>query len=634
MSRRNTGRDDLSEFQQEVLKSAEAKLDHELKQRGMTRSQLMKGGMALAASIGLGTLFAACGGDDDSAQAPPEPSPEPAPEAAPEPSPEPAPEPAPAEAEVRTTLVQLEATIAPALDSDGAGGGVGRSFQQTYANVYEPLIEYVRTDDGSGVLVPDFSEPFDMRLAESIEPAGDLLWDIKLRQGVLSHRGNEFTADDVIWTWERYKCVCNTAPIGWFLANFMSILGPEVFEEGADTSLNDEVVKIDDYTVRFKQFAPNELFPRVLAIFSQYPYDSTEAKKHVTEDDPFAQEFLDQTDTAGFGPYFINAWEKGSSITYEASPDYYRGQPQFTTVIARALPESSNRLAAILSGDADVATELTPRELEEVRESDGAKVIEWAESNQTLQVGISAEIEPWAAGGNPYKQRLLRQALAFAMPYDDIQAKVLFGSGRRWDGLITSTFPGGKSYPGRYITDPAKASELLAEAGYPNAEGLEGPGLVLYYTAERSSLLEPIATEIQTALAAVGITITLEPLPAVEFDDRNSGAKRELALALMDQEYAHGTDPSYMTELFYITGGIVNRTGYSNTVMDELFARAKNGTGDERLELFAKIQDILIEDVPRVPLFEPAQQVAMKNDITGYGPRADQVVYFHSLKTA
>ena len=53
----------------------------------------------------------------------------------------------------------------------------------------------------------------------------------------------------------------------------------------------------------------------------------------------------------------------------------------------------------------------------------------------------------------------------------------------------------------------------------------------------------------------------------------------------------------------------------------------------ERLDLFGQIQDILIEDIPRVPLFEPAQQVAMKDDIIGFGPRADQIVYFHSLKT-
>ena len=135
MSGRTRDRSELSEFQQEVLKSAEARLDHELERRGMTRRQLMKGGMALAASVGLGALFAACGGDDAEVapeEAPPAPEPAPAPASAP--APEPAPEPPP-KAEARTTLVQLEATIAPALDSDGAGGGVGRSFQQTYANV-------------------------------------------------------------------------------------------------------------------------------------------------------------------------------------------------------------------------------------------------------------------------------------------------------------------------------------------------------------------------------------------------------------------------------------------------------------------------------------------------------------------
>jgi peptide/nickel transport system substrate-binding protein len=568
----------------------------------------------------LGVIAAGCGGDDDAAPPPPAEEPAPAEPVEQEPAP---PEPAPAEPaeDLPSTLVILEPEVAPGLNPDGSQVANPQT-QELFNNLYETLIHYERSEV-DGVAAPNASA-IEPRLAESWEQDG-LEWTFALQQGVISCAGNEMTADDVVWTFERAKSVSGTTPIQWFLLNTQSVLGPEVFAEDADRSLAGEIEKVDDFTVIIRQSEVNEMFPSVLSVAHMGIFDSAEMMTHATEDDPWAHDWAESEGAAGFGAYCIREWNKDEKVVLDANPGYYRGQPQFTTVEVRKVPQSGTRVTALLSGEVDVVTGLTPQEYNEIAESGDAKVLSW-DGNQINYLAMNYEAEPWLAGGDADKQRLVRQAIAHALNYDGIIEKVFFGNARKMEGVLVPGFTGSVEFPGRYPTDVEKAKELMAQAGFPDGAGFEGPGLQLNYPAESQSLLEPLATEVQTSLAQIGINFELNPIPNAQFVDLLL-VQGTLPAWLREKDIVIGPDAGYHAQLSYTspeTGlPVDNGQKYRNDTVDELFFQAKVATGQERLDLLEEIQVILYEDLPRIPLVVRPLQIAVREDLTGFGPTYD-----------
>ena len=206
---------------------------------------------------------------------------------------------------LKDSIVALEEDVPPALDMDGANAAHPQT-QEVLDNIMDPLVTYPTTLQ-NGILIPNYATPkFAARLATSYTQNG-LTWTFKLRKGVKSCAGNTFSADDVIWTFQRAKSVSGASPTAWFLGNVGGVLplDPLISKDPAAKLLKDEVTKIDDYTVQFKQFAPSELFPRVLSIFALYIFDSVEVKKHTTTADPWAHKYIDTQNSPGFGPYCL-----------------------------------------------------------------------------------------------------------------------------------------------------------------------------------------------------------------------------------------------------------------------------------------------------------------------------------------
>jgi peptide/nickel transport system substrate-binding protein len=511
-------------------------------------------------------------------------------------------------------------------DTDGATAAAPEG-QEVNLNQLEPLLYYPFVDNGQGVLEPQYTvgaDEYEPRLAESWSsaPSADgkgVTWTFKLRQGVTSCAGNEFTADDVIWTWQRYKSVSGAAPIGWFLGNVSAIfdLSPLVPPEGQETVpdeakelLDTEVRKVDDYTVEFTQRNPNDLFPRVLTITFMGIFDSKVLQENATPDDPWAHEYTDTTDLPGFGAYCLKEWNKGTEVVFEANPNYYRGVPQFTSVTIRKAPQSANRVAAIINGDADIITVLTPQEIANLRTQDTVSVLGW-QNNKGLILGMSYNFEPW----NLETNAKIRQAIAYALPYDEIIQQDFGGDAVKWNGLIATRYFGFVDQP-LYDTDVEKAKALLAEAGFPNGDGLDqyADGLKLFYVAERSNVLEPIANRIKTALAEIGIDITLNPISNAEYADR-SLTKYDLPMFLADQDRPLAPDVGYGSLLFFVSkdkGGLNTPFAYSNPEFDDLYAQSAAIAGEERLPILQQMQELLMRDLPGVPIAEPTSFIAVK----------------------
>ena len=529
-------------------------------------------------------------------------------------------------------LLFLSYNVPNSLNVDGPGG----TFAPSYGGMLqllEPLVSYgtLGTND-EDVIELDFTKSTG-RLAESWTYDEDsLTWTFKLKQGITGCDGATFNADDVLYTFARAKSISGASPVGYFLASVGSIANftPALFgaraqankakEEGKDPpspdlrDLGAEVVKVDDYTITITQAAPNKLFLPVLAIFALMIYDKETMEANATEDDPWSHNYANTVNAPGFGPYCLESWEKEESFTLKANPDYHGGKPFYDRVLVRKVPESSNRLAILRSGQAQIVEALTPKEFQSLRKARGIKV-GGAYTNSTMTLSMNWKSEP-------FTNIKLRKAIAHAIPYEQIINNVYFGDAKKWDGVIPSIYPGYHEAKAKYNYDPEKAKALLAEAGFPNGEGLEkfADSFKIAFVSERESILGPAVTIMRTALQAVGIPAELDPMPLSQYSDRQF-VKKDLPMAINDTSRPFGVDAAYSVFLNFVTvskGGINNWGNYSNDTVDGLYDKAKiEPDTDKRNAFLADAQEILMEEVAWISIVEFKTQFAWRDELSG-----------------
>ncbi len=543
-------------------------------------------------------------------------------------------------------LLYLSYNVPNSLNVDGPGG----TFPPSYGGmvqVLEPLVYFEQGPPNADGFAELDIKTFQGRLAESWEFDKDsLTWTINLRRGVKGCNGATFDADDVIYTLARAKSISGTAPVGYFLANVGSVdkFTPALFgaraaankaiEEGKEPpspdprELGDEVTKVDQYTLKIRQEAANGLFLPVFAIFALHIYDKETMEANATEDDPWSHNYANSVNAPGFGPWCVAEWQKEETIILEANKDYYRGAPHYERVIWKKVPESSNRLTILRTGQADFVDSLSPREFDSLKNVKGIKV-DGGYLNSTVMMSLN-----W--GRPPFDNVKVRKAIAHAIPYDQLIDKVYFGSARKWDGLIPPEYPGYHKPSVTYDYNPAKAKQLLAEAGYPDGKGLEqfAEEFKLAFVAERESIVGPVATIIQSALKEVGFPVLLDPLPLQQYSDRQF-VKKDLGMALNDTSRPIGIDAAYAVMLQYVTvskGGINNWGNYSNEKVDELFFAVK-GEADQakRDAMLKEIQDIIMDELALVPVLEYKYQYAWREGVKGVSVHGEGQPRFYDL---
>jgi peptide/nickel transport system substrate-binding protein len=515
------------------------------------------------------------------------------------------------------------------LDYEGEGIPVLESMT-AIINLVDPLIDYAPGGENEeGIALLNFDD-YEGRLAESWEfDEQSLTWTFHLRQDVVGCEGQTFNADDVIYTFARAKAASGTIPVGWFFGN---VAGIDTFDERVfegDTELGDEVQKIDDFTVTIRQSdPPSQLFLKAMTIFGLGILDKETMEENATEDDPWSHEYNNNENAPGFGAYCLERWDKGSEFVVRANPDYYRGPPPFERIVFREVPQSSNRVAALRSGAAQLVERLTPREYDSLRSAEGIRVA-GVIGNENLFVHMN-----W--NNQPFDDPLVRQAIAHAIPYDDIISTGYLGQATKWGGHIPEIYPGFHRSDIQYEEDPGEAARLLAEAGYPDGEGLDGfpsETFELTYVAEKESVLGPIATIVQNSLRELGLPVELNPIPQAQFADRLF-AKKDLPFALDDQEKPDIVDAGYgITNAHISEGSPANNTNYSNPRIDEIAVLSRTETDPEvRQQLLAEGQDILQRDLNWIPVIQFKTQWAFSDDITGIVWHAENSLRWFDLR--
>lgn len=545
------------------------------------------------------------------------------------------------------TLVITSPGVPNGLNYDGPASG-HKPSGAAMVNMIEPLIWYEPgPTNADGMATYDYNK-FASRLAESwtFDPA-TLTWTFKLRRGVKGCDGATFNADDVVYNFARGKSLSGGSIIFWFLANNASVANftPAQFaarteaqkakDEGRPApspdarELGDEVKKVDDYTVQIRQSAPNKLFLTNLTVYAMQMYDKEQMQKFATAADPWAHEYTNNTGAPSYSPWCLTRWEKDKEISVRRNDDYYGAKPYFERVTVRKIAESASRLVTLQTGDSDMTEFLTPKEYDRLRSVRGVKVM-----GGFLNSGTMLWMN-WTKP--PFDNVKFRQAMAYLIPYDGIIDAAYVGQAQRWHGYVPTNYPGYHRPSTLYNTNVEMGKRLMAEAGYPNGQGLDkfADSFQLSYSIERESAMGPAATVIQTALKSAGVPVVLNPIPDAMYADR-ALVKKDMPLSMNDDSRPIGIDAGFATQLYFASvdkGGISNFSRYSNPMVDDLWAKAKvEGDEAKRNAMLAEIQEQLAKDVVWISLAEYKLQYAFKENIKGHVLEPGQGIRWSALR--
>jgi len=423
-----------------------------------------------------------------------------------------------------------------------------------------------------------------------------------IRDGVVSSYGNQLTADDILWGVER------SLELGSIGAFFLAA--------GNANDLS-KWEKVDDLTVRISSDTPMAM---VCALNAHLFYafgkfiDSTEAKKHVTAEDPWASEWL-STNSASFGPYYITEWSAGEQVVMEANPNYYGETPAFSKIIWRVVPESSNRIALLAAGDVDMVEGVTPEEAKFLDSADGVRSIA-VRSNGELFI-VMDNSQP------PFDDPRVRQAMNLAIPRSDIANQVYLGLASEWQGVIPEVFDGYVAFSD-YNTDLDKARSLLDEAGY--SDGFEVP---ISFNAG-DPIQEQVSILLKDSLAEIGVSATLEKLPPAAASDLIQSGTAKFGL-WSDAPFL--PDPGFSTRIWYHSETASNWQNYKNDDVDRLIDECNLVVDwDERLKCHEEIQQLIYADAPHGWISSPYFVVGMRDDITGFA--WDPALAYHVAQMA
>jgi peptide/nickel transport system substrate-binding protein len=309
----------------------------------------------------------------------------------------------------------------------------------------------------------------------------------------------------------------------------------------------------------------------------------------------------------------ITEWEQGVQYVFEPNHNYWQGEDYFqnSKVILRVVPSAEDRELLLRQGDVDLAMGLPPRDMADLEADECCKVFP-INTGRIYYVGMNNKIPP-------FDNKALRQALSYAMPYDTIIEEVLYGYGR----LPGSPIPVGMPMHTdefAYETDLEMARQKLAEAGY--ADGLDLELTVQMMVSENVEA----ATWIQANLAELGVNVTINKLPTAEFMDLLN--QHQLGFFIHEWD-SWGNDPSYELSFNYLCGQFTNYTDYCNERVDELIKTAAWSLDPEVREAgMLEAQQLIMEDAPRIQLYQPDWLVVVSEDFYGYAAVDDALMRF------
>ncbi|GAA5231990.1 ABC transporter substrate-binding protein [Verticiella sediminum] len=496
-------------------------------------------------------------------------------------------------------LIRAVASDPNSLDPADTRGEVD---QDLVLNLYDHLVEPIFKEQPDGSLVGDAME-VEPNLAESWEVDGPTI-TFKLRKDVKFYpTGNPMTADDVIYSFTRLLEIPANGKNQAGVAGLYTV---------------DQMKKIDDHTVQITfmdgpQGKPAEIAVRLTSMkFLQFGVvDSVEVKKHATDKDPWAREWL-QKNVASTGPYYIAERTPNQQIVLKSVPDRVWGpKPGFDNIVLRVTGKS-DVVSLIRGGVVDYAAEgLSGRQYTAIEQA-GFPVIH-GPTPTILRVSMAYDTPP-------FDDKLVRQAMLHAIPVQQIIDVALGRRGSPSPCMYNADDPTCNNSYARYAYDPDKAKALLEQSGKKDIS-------FDFWYSNALPYNDDIAILIKNSLSKIGVTANLKPTPQVQLltavRARTYGEGSTMTGMYLHQATFWLADPVTVTNCcmvgFSDAGGAGNWSRYGDPEVDSLHYTYRNSTDTAaRTRAYHEIQDKLAEAATnQVPLIVLGRTIATSNRIKG-----------------
>ncbi|RBO86174.1 ABC transporter substrate-binding protein [Marinomonas aquiplantarum] len=469
----------------------------------------------------------------------------------------------------------------------------GTTFDATSKNMFNRLMEFKL---GTTETEPGLATSYDVS-------ADGLEYTFHLRKGVKFHSSKsfkptrDFNADDVIFTFDRQ----------WNKNNpYHTVSGGsyEYFNGMGMGDLIKDIVKVDDYTVKFVLNQPEAPFIANLAMDFASIFSKEQADYLMEKGTP---EQLDINPVAT-GPFQKVQYQKDSLIRYTAFKDYWKGKAKVDRLVFSITPDASVRYAKLKAGECDVMPYPNPADLEQMDQDPNINLM----SQEGLNVGYLA----FNTQKKPFDNVKVRQALNLATDKSAIIDAVFQGAGKAAKNPIPPTMWSYNNNIVDYPYDPVKAKKLLAEAGYP--DGFSTNIWAMPVQRPYNPNARRMAEIIQEDWSKVGVKAEIVSYEWGEYLNRSKKGEHETVLLGWTGD--NGDPDNFLYVLLGCDGvGGSNRAQWCNEEFNDLLLAAKQ-TSDkaERTKDYEQAQVVFKREAPWITVAHSVVYEPISKDVKGY----------------
>lgn len=483
-------------------------------------------------------------------------------------------------------------TLDPAEVFEFSGGEV-------IAQIYDRIMTYEAEDTEK--LVPGVAESY------SVSDDGKTI-TLKIRPGQTFHSGNPLTAEDVAFSLQRVIKLDKTpafilSQLGWNKDNVDSL-----------------VKATDELTVQLS--IPEDFAPTLVLNCLSAGVASVVDKKLVLEHEvngDLAYEWM-KSNSAGSGAFVLKSWKANETVVLEANPNDRHGAPSIKRVVIRHVPEPAAQRLMLEKGDIDMARNLTADQIQGIA-GNADLVVEAYPKADIFYLGLNQKDEH-------LKNPKVRQALRWLVDYQGMADTFLKGKFKVHQSFWPSGFYA-SLLDTPFKLDVAKAKALLAEAGYPD-------GFEINLDASNSSPSSDMAQSIQATMAEAGVKLNIvageQKQVITKYRARNHG----MVLLYWSPDYMdpHSNADSFARNPDNSDDAKSKPLAWRNAwdipdITAETDAAVRERDADKRKEMYLGLQKKLQDDSPFIIMFQSTEQVAKRNNVSGYvsGPTFDIIYY-------